>query len=92
MATASIVGHYVIIAHLVGGLFLAIGLFTRFAALLQIPVLFGAVFFVHRAEGLFTTSQNLEFSILVLFLLILIFFYGPGVLSLDRVFFKKTEL
>jgi uncharacterized membrane protein YphA (DoxX/SURF4 family) len=61
------------------------------AALLQIPVLFGAVFLVHRAEGLFTADQNLQFSILVLFLLILIFLYGPGFLSLDKIFFGKTD-
>ena len=42
---------YVIIMHIVGGLFLTIGFWTRFASLLQIPVLFGAVFFVHLKEG-----------------------------------------
>ena len=39
--------HYVMIAHLCGGAFLAIGLLTRLSALLQIPVLAGAVFLIH---------------------------------------------
>lgn len=75
--------HYIIAAHLAGGLLLAIGLLTRIAALVQIPVLFAAVFFVHFQEGLFTAGQNLELSALVLFLLVLTFLHGPGRWSLD---------
>lgn len=64
------------IAHLCGGAFLAIGLLTRLSALLQIPVLAGAVFLIHWHEGLFSLGQSLEFSSLVLFLLILLFIDG----------------
>ena len=42
------VAHYVIPAHLVGGLLLALGLLTRLAALSQIPILLGAVFYVYH--------------------------------------------
>ena len=38
--------HYVMIAHFVGGLLLTIGFLTRLAALVQIPILVGAVFVV----------------------------------------------
>ena len=75
--------HYIIGAHLAGGLLLAVGLLTRIAALVQIPVLFVAVFFVHFQEGLFATGQNLELSALVLFLLILTLLHGPGRWSAD---------
>ena len=61
--------HYVMIAHFLGGLLLTIGFLTRIAALVQIPILAGAVFFVHRQDGLFAMGQSLEFSALVLFLL-----------------------
>lgn len=83
-------GHYIIMAHLVGGFFLAIGLLTRLSALLQIPVLVGAVFFVHIQEGLFTLGQSLELAALVLFLLVMVFIRGPGVLSLDHHLLHKT--
>lgn len=82
--------HYVILAHLCGGFFLAIGLLTRLSALLQIPILVGAVFFVHIQEGLFTMGQSLELALLVLFLLVIIFVRGPGVWSLDHHLLHKT--
>lgn len=81
--------HYVILAHFVGGLLLTIGFLTRIAALIQIPVLLGAVFFVHRAEGLLASTQSLEFSGLVLFLLIVFLVSGAGKLSLDYVTFDR---
>jgi uncharacterized membrane protein YphA (DoxX/SURF4 family) len=75
--------HYVMLAHFVGGVLLTIGFLTRIAALVQIPILAGAVFFVHRQDGLFALGQSLEFSALVLFLLVVIAVAGAGKLSLD---------
>lgn len=74
---------YITIAHLIGGICLALGLMTRFAALLQIPILVGAVFYVHLEQGLLTVGQSLELAVLVLVLLIIYFVYGSGILSLD---------
>lgn len=75
--------HYVAIAHCVGGLMLMVGLLTRIAALVQIPILIGAVFIVHRPDGLFALGQSLEFSALVLFLLVIVLIAGAGPLSVD---------
>ncbi|PYK61771.1 MAG: hypothetical protein DME21_08200 [Verrucomicrobia bacterium] len=44
------VAHYIIPVHLVGGLLLAIGLLTRLAALAQIPILIGAIFYIWLPE------------------------------------------
>jgi uncharacterized membrane protein YphA (DoxX/SURF4 family) len=79
--------HYVMLAHFVGGLMLTIGFLTRIAAAVQIPILAGAVFVVHRKDGLFAMGQSLEFSALVLFLLGVILVSGAGKLSLDYVTF-----
>ncbi len=60
----------------------------------QIPILFGAVFFVHWQEGLFAagqSGQSLELAALVLFLLVLVFLAGSGDLSMDHHFFGKKE-
>ena len=81
--TSGILLHYVMVAHFVGGLLLTIGFLTRWAALAQIPILIGAVFFVHRQDGLFALGQSLEFSALVLFLLTLFAIAGAGKLSVD---------
>ena len=84
------VAHYVIPAHLVGGFLLAIGLLTRLAALSQIPILLGAIFYVHLPKTmLIQPRENLEFSALVLFLLILVFAYGSGQWSVDHYLSKK---
>ena len=58
-----IVAHYVAIAHLVGGLMLAFGLFTRLASLVQLPVLIGAVFFIDSQGSMLATSSQLEYSL-----------------------------
>src|SRR5882757_8014123 len=43
----AILTHYIVLAHLVGGICLLFGLFTRTAAILQLPILFAALFYVH---------------------------------------------
>jgi uncharacterized membrane protein YphA (DoxX/SURF4 family) len=86
----AVLAHYVVGAHIAGGLLLAIGLATRVAALVQVPVLLGAVLFVHGDEGLFTQAMRLELSLLVLFLLVLFSLVGSGRLSADQYVFRRT--
>ena len=84
--------HYVIPVHIVGGLALAVGLLTRLAALLQIPILLGAVFYIYLPQmALIEPRQNLEFSALVLFLLVLVAAYGSGRFSVDHILGKKDH-
>lgn len=89
--TSIVLIHYVALSHLVGGVMIAIGLFTRAAALVQIPILAGAVFVVHLQGGLIGSAQSLEFSALVLFLLVLLFLWGSGRLSVDRHILEQPE-
>ena len=92
LASAAL-AHYVTFAHLLGGLMLAAGLLTRLASLIQIPVLTGAVFLVHLEQGLLSANQSFEFSALVLFLLVVVFVFGPGEWAADRyVFEQEPEL
>jgi putative oxidoreductase len=84
--------HYVMLAHFIGGALLTIGFLTRLAALIQIPVLAGAVFVVHRQDGLFALGQSLEFSALVLFLLCIYAVAGAGKLSLDYLTFGPARI
>ena len=82
LITAGIL-HYVALAHLIGGLMLIVGLLTRIAAWVQIPILVGALL-IHRSDGLMTMGQSLELSALVLFLLITFALAGAGPLSVDN--------
>lgn len=81
--TTSGVALFVTAAHLVGGALLTVGLYTRLAALVQWPILAGAVLLVHWQDGLLSADQSLEFSALVLFLLTLVVLFGGGRWSLD---------
>jgi len=81
--TTSGIALYVTAAHLVGGALLTVGLYTRAAALAQLPILVGAVVVVHWQDGLLSANQSLEFSALVLFLLVLVLLFGGGRWSLD---------
>ena len=81
--------HYVALAHLFGGALMAIGLLTRLAALVQLPILLGAVFLIHVQDGLLTAGQSLEFSALVLVLLVLVFLFGSGPWSADHFIFRR---
>ncbi len=89
--TSIVLIHYVALSHLVGGVMITIGLFTRAAALVQLPVLIGAVFVVHLQGGLLGAAQSLEFSALVLFLLVLLFLWGSGRFSVDRHILEQPE-
>jgi putative oxidoreductase len=75
--------HFIAVAHLCGGVMLTLGLATRLAAALQVPILIGAVFLVHSQSGLLDVGQSLEFSSLVLVLLLVYLTFGSGQLSAD---------
>jgi putative oxidoreductase len=74
-------GHYVVFAHIVGGILLVLGLFTRFASAMQIPILLGAVIFVNSNPEMLKPYSSLFLSIIVLALLIVFLVEGNGPLS-----------
>jgi uncharacterized membrane protein YphA (DoxX/SURF4 family) len=76
--------HYVVMAHIGGGLLLAAGLMTRTSAIFQLPILCGAVFLIYGGDGIFTHNQEFQFTALVLYLLVLILLHGAGRLSVDH--------
>ena len=70
--------------NLLCGVFIIIGLYTRLAVLVQIPILIGAIVFVNTKKGLFAGESELAFSIVILVLLIVFLFMGGGHLSYDK--------
>lgn len=76
--------HAVAIAHLVGGILIIIGLMTRFAVVIQIPILLCAVLFVNLTRGFSAPTSEWWLSLIVLFLLILFWVIGGGPLSADE--------
>jgi len=82
---------YVIFAHIVGGLLLAIGFATRAVSALNVTVLLGAVLFVHSGSGLFAAGADLQFSLLVLVCLLAFTWAGSGKMSIDNMLAPKKE-
>ncbi|MFD2968995.1 DoxX family protein [Sphingobacterium bambusae] len=76
--------HYLVFAHLVGGLFIIFGFQTRLAVILQLPILFAAVFFVNITRGFSFLNSELWISIGVLLLLVVFLVSGSGKYSLDH--------
>jgi putative oxidoreductase len=81
--------YYVTYMHMLGGGLIFIGLYTRLWALLQLPIVFGAVFFVNITSAYF--NSELWLSILVLALLTLFLVIGSGPWSLDRLLSQPAE-
>ena len=73
-----VLGHYIVFAHIIGGILITIGLFTRFAALIQIPILLAAVILVNARGDMLRPYSELFLSIIVLFLLIYFLIVGNG--------------
>lgn len=76
--------------HVAGGFLIIIGLFTRFAAFVQIPVLIGAILFINSKKGFFGAQTDLIYSIIILLLLFVFVIEGSGPLSLST-YFKEVE-
>lgn len=72
--------------HILGGFFIAVGLFTRWCALAQLPILIGAIFFVNAVGGVHVSNPEMVLSIVVLILAVVFVVKGSGVVSADEYF------
>ena len=84
--TYVLAGHYTVFAHILGGILLVFGVLTRFACIIQIPVLLGAIFFLSPNKEMLQPYSQLLLSIVVLLLLIYFLIAGNGPWSV-----KMTE-
>ena len=81
--------HYIAFAHLVGGILIAIGLLTRVAVGVQLPIVLGAVFLVNLPQGFTFLNSELWASLLILALLIIFLISGSGPNSVDHQMRKR---
>ncbi len=59
---------YVIVAHGLGGILLILGLMVRWAALANIPIMAGALWFVHLREGFFVLTGKIGYEYVLVML------------------------
>lgn len=90
----AVLTHYVVFAHILGGPFILVGLFTRIASLVQLPILIGAVILVNYPKGFLSLGNYMElsFSVVVLVGLIVFMVFGAGRFSLDARRRKEMEI
>jgi putative oxidoreductase len=74
------------LAETVGGLLLALGLFTPIGAALITAVMTAAVISVHWQKGLFNTEGGFEYNLTLVAAAFALSGVGPGEWSLDNVF------
>ena len=89
--TTMLMSNYIAFAHILGGGLLILGMLTRFACLLQIPVMVGAVFFVNVSGDMYKPFSEWWLSLLVLLLLCGFLVLGNGPLSFKLVERKEKE-
>ena len=77
---------YLILAHGLGGVCLVLGLFTRWAALANVPVMLGAVVFVHLKNGFWAHSKppGYEYALVLVVVSLAVAMIGSGALALRR--------
>jgi putative oxidoreductase len=75
----------------VGGLLIAIGLLTRFAAFICSGTMAVAYFMVHAPHGFFPILNKGELAVFYCWVFLLIVFYGPGRWSLDAIASGRTK-
>jgi putative oxidoreductase len=74
------------IAELLAGIGFVLGLFTRLASVASIAAFAGIIFILGDKGKIFQGDQH---PFLFILLALVFFITGPGVLSLDEMFFKK---
>jgi putative oxidoreductase len=77
-------------ANLLGGLMILLGLWTRLMALLQLPILVGAIVFITVQRSGSTPGSELWLAILSFLLVLFFLIEGSGPLSLD-VYFERNR-
>lgn len=78
--------------HIAGGFLIIIGIFTRFASFVQIPVLLSAVLFITSKNSIFSMETDLSFSVIILLLLAVFVVEGSGPLSLAGYFKEEAAI
>ena len=86
-----LVMHYVIIFQMAHSVLIAIGLITRIAILAQLPIVVGALLLLWTREEFSVFSSDIWLAVLIVFLLVFFFIYGPGTFSVDNYLKRAKE-
>lgn len=80
----TLIAHLIIVLHLIGGVFIALGIRTRLFCLINLPILVGAVFFINLNNSILKPYEELWLAIPVLLLLIVFLVEGNGKMAVEH--------
>ncbi len=80
----SYLGYLAAFAEFIGGILLLLGVYAELGALIVMPVMAGAILFVHKSHGFFIQHNGFEYVLCLMVMLFSIIIAGPGYLTLVR--------
>lgn len=80
------------LVELLGGLLIAAGLFTRYAAALAAVTMAAATLLVHAPNGFVVSEGGYEYTLVLTLIAVSLALSGPGALSLERAVFGRELL
>lgn len=80
----------VAVAELLGGIFLILGMITKWTSLVLIFEMLVAFFMVHLKNGLLVSKGGYEFVLLILAGLVVVLVNGAGKISVGKLFKSKS--
>ena len=80
--SSMLMSNYIAFAHLLGGILLILGVLVRFACLIQLPILLGAIFFINLSPEMYRPFSELVLSIVIFLMLVGFLILGNGKVSL----------
>lgn len=78
--------------HLLGGVFIAIGMYTRIVIFIQIPIVIGAVFVLLNTKNTSFQSPEMIFAVIILIMLLVYLKFGDGFYSWRNLINKEREI
>lgn len=85
-----LLGQFIVIVNLMGGLLIALGLHTRLACLIQIPILIAAVIILYN-HGSVVSTVSLITTVITLLLVIFFAIIGNGPWSLSNLWKEEKR-
>jgi uncharacterized membrane protein YphA (DoxX/SURF4 family) len=78
--------------HILGGVFIAIGMYTRIVIYIQIPIVIGAIFVLLNTKNNSFQSPEMIFAIIILIMLLIYLKFGDGFYSWRNLIRKEKDI
>ncbi len=78
--------------HLLGGVFIAIGMYTRIVIYIQIPLVIGAIIVLLNTKNTSFQSPEIIFAVIILIMLLIYLKFGDGFYSWRNLIQKEKDI